>query len=317
MKRIKVKFVDQWYGHKPEKDKFFQLLCKHYDVELSNTPDYLFDGGLGHEHLKYDCIKILSVGENLVADFNNFDYAVGFDHFEFMDRYVRVPLYFFSDEFAQLSERHRIPPKESLVKRKFCSYVVSNGRGADPLRETFFHRLSKYKRVDSGGRFMNNVGGPVPDKNEFCRQYKFNIASENSCSPGYTTEKVMQPLTYFSIPIYYGNPMVDRDFDLGCMVHVAGPDDVERAVTEIIRLDKDDDEYIRRATAPCLVQPIDYYEKLLERFLVHIIDQPLSDARRLNIYGFQPTLRARVARLYKLEDALRYPVRLLRKLKWF
>ena len=61
MKKIRVKFVDQWFGHRPEHDKFFNLLCRHYDVELSDNPEYLFDGGLGHEYLKFDCIKILFV----------------------------------------------------------------------------------------------------------------------------------------------------------------------------------------------------------------------------------------------------------------
>ncbi len=314
MKKIRVKFVDQWFGHRLERDIMFNLLCKHCDVELSDNPEYLFDGGLGHEYLNFDCIKILWLGENVVADFNNFDYAVGFDHLVFMDRYLRVPLYFFSESFPSLAQRCNPPDKDFLLNRKFCSYVVSNGSRADPLREQFFHRLSQYKRVDSGGRFMNNVGGPVPDKEAFCRQYKFNIAFENSCSPGYTTEKIVEPLSCFSIPIYYGDPLISRDFNLECMVHVEGVEDVERAVDEIIRLDKNDDEYISRVTYPCLTNPMSYYEEALEAFLMHIVEQPFDAARRLNRYGFQPVLRHRLRRLYKMEDAIRYPVRMLRKL---
>lgn len=317
MRKIKVKFVDQWTGHCPECDKFYKILCKNYDVELSDMPDYLFDGGLGHEHFKYDCIKILWVGENVVPDFNSFDYAVGFDYLEFMDRYLRVPLYVFNEAFPALAQRQTPPANDLLLNRKFCSYVVSNGGRADPIREQFFHKLNRYKRVDSGGRFLNNMGGPVPNKEVFCRQYKFNIAFENSSSPGYTTEKMVQPLSYFSLPIYYGDPLVARDFNLESMVRVAGIDDVERAIEEIIRLDKDDEAYIRRVTSPCLVRPIDYYEKALESFLIHIVEQPLDVARRLNRYGFQPVLRHRLRRLYKIEDAIRCPVRLLRRLKWF
>lgn len=317
MKRIKIKFVDQWTGHRPENDKFYEILRRHYDVELSDSPDYLFDGGLGHEHFKYNCVKILWVGENMVPDFNSFDYAVGFDYLEFGDRYVRIPLYVFNEAFDTISQRSHFPSREFLLNRKFCSYVVSNGGRSDPLRASFFHRLSQYKRVDSGGRFMNNVGGPVSDKKAFCQQYKFNIAFENSCSPGYTTEKIAQSLSCFSVPIYYGDPLIERDFDKGCMIHVSGPNDVERAIAEIIRLDNDDEEYVRRATAPCLARPIGCFEKTLEEFLIHIFEQPLADARRLNHYGFQPVLRYRLKRLYKMEDALGAPVRLLRKLKWF
>lgn len=253
----------------------------------------------------------------MVPDFNSFDYAVGFDHLEFMDRYVRVPLWFFNEAFAALSRRQNPPTREFLLNRKFCSYVVSNGGRADPLRERFFHRLSQYKRVDSGGRFMNNVGGPVSDKETFCRQYKFNVAFENSSSPGYTTEKIVQPLSCFSVPIYFGDSLVEEDFDGGCMVRVKGPEDVERAIDEIIQLDQNGDEYIRKVVSPCLVRPFDHYEKVLEAFLVHIFEQPLLEARRLNRFGFQPVVRNRLRRLYKIEDSLRYLVRPLRKLKLY
>ncbi len=314
MRKIIIKFVDQWTGHRPEQDKIYHLLCKHYSVELGDDPDYLFDGGLGHEHIRYDCVKIVTVGENIVPDFNFFDYAVGFDHLQFGDRYLRIPLFVFNDEFADLAVRDKAPGRDALLNRKFCSYVVSNGSAADPFREEFFHRLGQYKRIDSGGRFMNNVGGPVPDKAAFCRQYKFNIAFENCRSPGYTTEKIVQPLSYFSIPIYYGDPLVGRDFLPECMVRVASRDDMDRAIEEIVRLDRDDGEYLKRATAPCLVRPVYEYDNLLEEFLVHIVEQPRSEARRLNRFGFQPVLRKRQARLLKMDDAMKRPVRLLRRI---
>ena len=70
-------------------------------------------------------------------------------------------------------EKHEIPANPE--KRKFCSFVVSNA-DAKPIRQHFFEKLSDYKKVDSGGRFMNNVGGPVADKIDFHRQHKFVIA---------------------------------------------------------------------------------------------------------------------------------------------
>ncbi len=314
-RKIKINFADHWSCLDPEKDKFAQLLRKHFDVELSDTPEYLIDGGYGHDHLKYNCIKIALICENVVPDFNFFDYAVGFDYLEFGDRYLRVPLYDFNEEYYDLAKRNEPPPREALLNRKFCSFVVSNGGGADPVREEFFHRLSKYKQVDSGGRYLNNVGGPVPDKNAFCRQYKFNIAFENSSSPGYTTEKIMQPLTYFTIPIYFGNPLIEREFVPDCMVRVHGMDDIDRAIDEIIQLDKNDDEYIRRATIPCQVNPVDYYDKQLEEFLVHIVEQPYEQARRLNRYGYQAGLHKRQRRFARMDRILAGPVKFLGKCK--
>ena len=71
----------------------------------------------------------------------------------------------------------------------------------------FFVKLSKYKQVDSGGRTLNNIGGPVEDKMEFIKDYRFVISFENAEYPGYTTEKIIQPMFVDSIPIYWGNPL--------------------------------------------------------------------------------------------------------------
>lgn len=41
-KHIRIRFVDFWDDFVPENNIFYQLLSEHYDVELSDTPDYLF-----------------------------------------------------------------------------------------------------------------------------------------------------------------------------------------------------------------------------------------------------------------------------------
>lgn len=316
MKKIKLGFVDKWTGFVPEEDYYYKVLARHYEIELSNKPDYLICSQNGRGHIYYDCVKIVDIGENICPDFNEFDYAIGFDHLEFWDRYLRVPLYAFYQDYQKLAKRREtMPSDEALLNRKFCSFVVSNGGYGDPLRRQFFERLSKYKRVDSGGRWMNNIGGPVKDKAEFIRGYKFNIAFENSSSPGYTTEKVMQPLAEHVVPIYWGNPLVERDFRPESMVVVKNEADVERAIEEIIYLDTHDDAYLAKAKADCLAQPFDYYDQRLEAFLCHIIDQPLAEAKRLNKYGFQTIHRARMRRIYKLEDVLKAPFKLMRKVR--
>lgn len=309
MKRIKLKFLDCWGGHKPENDLYYRVLSKLYDIELSDEPDYVIDEGLGHAHLeaRYDgCVKLVSVGENVFPDFNCFDYAVGFDSAEFGDRYLRQPLFTFYDEFAKLRDRASSrPTPEELLNREFCSYVVSNGGRGDPLRTEFFHRLSKYKKVNSGGAHLNNVGGRVADKAAFCARHKFNIAFENSVSPGYTTEKVMQPLTVHSVPIYYGNPTVEEDFDEACMVRVRSRDDVERAVEEIVYLDTHDEAYLAKATSPCLTHPVEWHEARLVKFLRTIFDPPKEEARRLVRYGMQPYYRGKLRSLHRLDDLVK------------
>ena len=77
-------------------------------------------------------------------------------------------------------------------RKNFCNFVVSNDYSNE--RNEFFARLNAHRPVDSGGGYMNNIGGPVTDKLAFQRGYKFSIAYENSRGPGYCTEKIVDAL---------------------------------------------------------------------------------------------------------------------------
>jgi len=309
VKTIRIKFAD-FYGTSPENIWEYRILKRFYNVEIvKRDPDYLLDGGLGSEHLRYpNAIRIVRVGESYVPDFNQFDYAIGFDFLNFGDRYLRLPLFAYCSQFKDLCAYSPLP-SPALAKREFCSFVVSNPDG-DPLRTDFFKRLSQYKPVASGGRLFNNVGGRVPDKSAFLANYKFNIAFENSVVPGYTTEKVMEPLAARSVPIYYGNPCIGEDFDERCMVRVRNRADVERAVEEIVALDRDDDAYLAKLAAPTAQHGLGYYEERLTTFLRAIFDPPRDEVRRLNDYGYQTNIRRRALKAQKF-------YRLTHPGKWF
>ena len=288
----KIRFVDGDPSRLPvlEESWLYKALSDEFDFKISDKPDYIIDYGLGYHHLDYDCIKIFMTSENQVPNFNYFDYALGFDDLTFGDRYVRIPHYVGYKEYAMLYDRE-FPDDRALLNRKFCSFVVSNGFG-NPIRRKFFERLSQYKQVDSGGRYMNNVGGPVPDKLSFCRGYKFNIAFENSSSLGYTTEKIAQAYAACSVPVYFGNPRVDADFLLDSMIVVRNDADIEKAVDEVVRLDNDDAAYLAKCKTPCLVHDDpEHFNRLRTDFFRHIFSQPLESARRICDYGYQAVQR--------------------------
>lgn len=304
-KQIKIKFTGFAWYHDPRKLDYYRFLCNRYDVVESDKPDYVIDGGQNFEHVKYDALKILIDCENCVPNFDDYDYAVASCHMSFGDRYVRVPWFAFYTYFPDIERRKQVPDP-SLLNRKFCSFVVSDAEYGDPIRRIFFERLSKYKRVDSGGRWRNNIGGHVKDKLAFCRQYKFNIAFENSSFPGYTTEKIMEAYVAQTVPIYYGNPTVETDFKPESMIRVSGLDDIERAVEDVVRLDQDDDAYMKMVTASCLVaENTSVYERRLENFLAHIFDQPLEQARRLCPYGYQANNRRHLKMVHGLDQWMR------------
>ena len=199
-----------------------------------------------------------------------------------------------------------LPSDEALLDRNFCSMVVSNNRHASPHRERFFKLLSEYKQVDSGGKLWNNIGGPVVDKLEFVSQYKFNIAFENSAVHGYTTEKIMEPMTVNTLPIYWGNPMVCKEFNADSFVNVNDFTSMEDAVQHIVDLDNDDSKYLQMIKAQKVldIDIINWQESLLT-FLSNIIVKPLNDAKYLTPFGVQ--------KLYR-EELLAYDI-LSRRLK--
>lgn len=303
---IRIKFVDFYKNTVPERTYYYHLLARHFDVCFCDKPDYVIAQGQGIRHISYgrDVIKILFIAENAAPDFNQFDYVAGCDDLTFGDRYVRFPFFTCCQGFSDLLSRH-MASDDALLNRKFCSFVVSNANFADPIREKFFRRLSQYKRVDSGGQYLNNVGGPVKDKLDFCRGYKFNIAFENSVYPGYTTEKIMHAYAADSVPIYFGNPTIETDFRPESMVRVRDEADIERAVEEIIRLDQDDDAYLAKCHERCFAVPDPtIYERDLEAFLIHIFDQPLEQARRRAQYGHQAMMREHMRKVFTFDQWL-------------
>lgn len=289
----------------PLEDRFvYRVIARNYEICRGGKPDYVIvQGAATRDHSRYDdCVKILLNGENVTPDFNAYDYAIGFDHLTFGDRYLRCPLFVMYRAYRILSEGRRQLDDAALLNRKFCSFVVSNARFGDPMRRKFFERLAKYKKVDSGGRWLNNIGGPVRDKLDFCRGYKFNIAFENSSHDGYTTEKIMEAYAAESVPIYFGNPTVETDFRLESMVRVRDEADIERAVEEVIRLDNDDAAYLAKCHERCLAvdDPL-AYERKLEAFLVHVFEQPPERAHRRCFYGYQRVMREHMSKLMAVD----------------
>ena len=312
MKTIKVKFVDFWENFDPRHNFIADIISKKYRIELSDAPDYLIFSVFGYENIDYhNCTKIFYSGENITPDFNICDYAIGFNFLSFGDRYIRMPFYT-AYGVRQLAAPKVIVP-EVVLNRKFCSFVVSNAKGA-PERERFFQLLSEYKQVDSGGRYKNNVGGPVPDKNDFIKNYKFNIAFENSMCDGYTTEKIMEPMLVNSAPIYWGNKLIDRDFNPASFVNVSSYSSLEEAVEHIVRLDQNDDEYLSLLSAPWFNEEnyLNWEEQLIA-FFDNIFEKPLSESRYIPTHGYIQTYQYRLHRM--MRDKL-FRKR-INPLKWF
>ena len=294
MKKIRIKFVDFWDKFDCENNFFVSILKEKYEVEFSEEPQYLFYSMFSKNFLKYNnCVRIFFTGENIIPDFNLCDYAMGFDWIIFGDRYLRTPLYLLSDGFQPASymemlqegmEKTKKPNEVLNKKTDFCSFVYSNGK-ANPIREELFNILSKYKKVNSGGRFLNNIGGAVDNKKNFETQHKFSIACENSSYPGYTTEKLLQAFAAHTIPIYWGDPEVGKVFNKKAFIDVNDYSSMNQLLNRIKELDNDNEKYIQVMKENMFLEDYkleDEYQKI-NQFLFHIFDQPYENVYRRNL----------------------------------
>jgi len=142
------------------------------------------------------------------------------------------------------------------------------------VRNDFFHKLCRYKKVDSAGRALNNTGFQVPAgpeaKIEFLKPYKFNLAFENASIPGYTTEKIIEPMYARTLPIYWGNPRVGEEFNSKSFLNYFDFASEEALIEKIIELDKDDVKYMEYLRQPYLrtdlPNPSFDRNKILDRF---------------------------------------------------
>jgi len=295
-KHIRLKFV-----HQPlfqEEQRLLEILCEQFDIEIvDSNPDYVIGTPLrATEQLNYpDAVKIMLYGENLAPDFSMCDYAIGFDFMTFGDRYLRMPLYVFRKDYdAVLTTDKSQLDYDALANRKFCSFVVSNGNRADPIRTEFFHALCGYKKVDSAGRYLNNMGGGyLEDKRSFVAEYKFNIAFESSSVDGYTTEKIMEPMAVNTIPVYWGNRLLEKDFNPKSVVNLCDYKSIKECIDYISALDTNKELYIDKLREPWLIAGQHYqnFKEQLWDFFDNIFSQPKEDAFRLSKYGYQSYYR--------------------------
>ena len=238
---IRLGFAGFWESFDPRDNFFTRLLRRRYTLELGDDPDFLIFSYVGRrrrEYRRYDCVRIFYTGENIAADWSACDWAFTFEHSPH-PRHFRLPHWPFYVDPERLVKRPDHDPAAVLAgKRGFCAFVVSNP--LCPVRNAFFHRLRRYKPVDSGGKLFNTLGYRVDDKQAFLRNYKFTIAFENESHPGYTTEKIVEPMLVDSIPIYWGDPLVGRDFDSRSFLSAHDGPSLDDLVDRVVAVDRDE-----------------------------------------------------------------------------
>lgn len=323
MKTVKIHFTGFWEDFDPRNNMFTNILKRRYNVVLDSAdPDFLICSPLGQpfEYMKYDCPRIMYTGEFISADFTALDYFIGYDDITFGDRAMRFPLFLFADDAAAPEPRVMTEDEAYKIlksKEYFCNYIFGHDTALG-IREKILEGLEAYKRVECAGTHRNNMPGGLTfnmqTKIPFMEKCKFSIAAESVNYPGFTSEKIGHAFQTNTIPIYFGDPDICKDFKEEAFVDYSRCAGVEDLVQKVIEIDQNDDLYVHMLCQQ-RYHIADYEQQMfhkLEQFLFHIFDQDKEEAYR----------RPRFYRSYWHESYLKeynrslrsLPIRIARKL---
>lgn len=144
------------------------------------------------------------------------------------------------------------------LKTRFCCFIVSNP--ACWQRNNFFDMLSKYKPVDSLGKYKRRLPADitrVPERSDqdayfgLLAQYKFMITFENNSLAWYNTEKIFNAFQAGIVPIYWGDPLISMVYNPECFIWVKTESSLlpqyaefKRAINVVKLLDTNDELYM-------------------------------------------------------------------------
>lgn len=217
-KLTKIKCVNG-ITHHTATTEILNCINDYYDFIDSDDPDFIMFGPYGNDIPREgNYVRIGYFCENFIPDLSICEWAFGVPYAEEIksEKYMRIEWHGFNPN-ALIKEDLDL---DEIIARKtkFCNFVYSN-----PVlfRERFFKALSKHKHIDAPGKSMNNMpsfdlnkqGDIWQRKQSFLSEYKFTIAFENYSYPGYNTEKLLDPMLADSLPIYFGNPYIDKHFN--------------------------------------------------------------------------------------------------------
>jgi hypothetical protein len=238
---VKIRHINFFEGFDDHKCRSHVLmdLCDEFDFVFCDMPDILLVGCYGQQDIPSGkAVKVGYYTENLAPDLINFDFFFGCEY----SHHIKNPHYckrVFGPLQTDILDGCPDPEKEFRQKTRFCNFIYST---RVPHRERFFKALSRYRKISAPGKSMqncNDLAGRASEdwqeqKIRYLRTFKFTIAFENSRRVGYATEKLYDAFRADTIPIYWGDPCIDKVVNRDAIVIVDG--DWEADVLPFLRL---------------------------------------------------------------------------------
>ncbi len=284
---FRVQFVGMWENFQPDYNFFTLMLAAYFkgagalEVQVIGCgPEYLGEptlrvlGPFGcNQPVRMGAPTVFTTSENNpplpdeICRQNNIKLQLGFSQKAVGPNYMRLPLWLMSiNWFGADNDRlvnPRIMPLEACIKShkkldrdRFCAFVVTNPN--NQKRNDALDLFNSIGRVDSAGRYKNNVGSDIfaglgggggeEKKVQFLENYRWNITYENSMGEGYVTEKLFHAKVAGCIPIYWGSEAVKDDFDERGFINATNMTD-EQLLERVRWLESDEGAAERRAMA--------------------------------------------------------------------
>jgi hypothetical protein len=274
---IRIAFAYFWPGFTPADFKtFFPFVYEKYDLTVSADPEVVFYSLFSPNFRPYhdpryptggtrlragNYVRVFLTGENVEPVMSDCEFAMTFSGLVSSPNHLRLPLWVYENRGWGFGPDRLIKTdgrdweKIAREKTQFCNFVYAH---EVPFRNAILSAFNTYKRVDAAGLCMNNMNGwrvpmapnRVAGKVEFFKRYKFTLAIENNLWPGYSTEKLVDPMYADSIPIYVGDPLVKTAFNPEGYIDFTSFTSMKEMIEFVAEVDNNRDLYLKMLAAP-------------------------------------------------------------------
>jgi len=288
---MKVAFSDFWGGY-DHNNNFWTLVLNNLKIPyrvVEDDSDILITSSFGSNFFnKKTKIKIYWTGENWFrmdkkhqpinkSILEIFDYVYSFDYNNYINHF-RLPLYLIDtieSNIDNYNEIIRLKSKDQLYKefnkRRFCTFIQGNANCE--FRNNYFNILNTISKVDSFGSLFNNTGIILnrKEKIEKTKEYKFQLAFENSEYDGYVSEKIIDAFKSDIIPIYWGGYKINQEFNDKSFIDV-NQLGVANSIKLINDMNKDFDLYWTYYNQPIVREDQESVKLKIDKFYENFID---------------------------------------------
>jgi hypothetical protein len=211
---IRVAFSGFWPSFEPDDNELLNIV-RHaaslagfiVQIDYSN-PDLLLFSCFGepqpNEYL--GATRLLYLGENVRPDYRDTDYSLTFDMSDYCERNIYLPLWLLrSTKYCSKSSDYQPYDMNQLEQPRNASghddAVVYIGNNSTPMR---LEAIRELERLGVAVDCYGSQTRPVSNKINTLLRYRYSLCFENSFTPGYVTEKIVDSFMGGSFPIYWG-----------------------------------------------------------------------------------------------------------------